>query len=66
MSDTLKDLFSYVPPAKLRQSILEVFFVWVIDQPVLPQNYREVAGEFYLLIKMLEKEEEKKASESRI
>lgn len=58
MSDNLKDLFSFVPPGKLKQSVLEVFFTWVIEQPVLPQNYKEVAQDFYFLVKLLEKEEE--------
>jgi hypothetical protein len=57
MSDNLKDLFTFVPPGKLKQSVLEVFFTWLIEQPVLPQNYKEVAQDFYFLLKMIEEEE---------
>ena len=58
MPDNLKDLFTFVPPGKLKQSVLEVFFTWLIEQPVLPQNYKEVSQDFYFLLKLLEKEEE--------
>jgi hypothetical protein len=57
--NSLKDLFTFVPPSKLKQSILEVYFTWLIETPVLPQNYKEVTEDFYFLIKLLEKEEEK-------
>ncbi len=60
MSDTLSELFSFTPPEKLKQSILEVFFTWIIAEPVLPQNYKEVAADFYFLLKLLDKEEEKR------
>jgi hypothetical protein len=64
MSDSLQTLFSFVPPAKLRQSVVEVFFTWVIEQPVLPQNYKETAEDFYFLVKLLEEEEQKWKTES--
>jgi hypothetical protein len=59
MSDSLKDLFNFVPPGQLKQSVLEVFFSWIIEQPVLPQNYKEVTQDFYFLLKLLEEEERK-------
>jgi hypothetical protein len=55
----LKELFTFVPPGKLKQSVLEVYFTWLIETPVLPQNYKEVTEDFYFLIKLLEKEEER-------
>ena len=59
MPDSLNEIFSYVSPEKVRQSVVEVFFNWIIDQPVLPQNYKEVAQDFYFLLQLLEKEEMK-------
>ncbi len=59
MKDSFENLFSHIPPERLRRSILEVFFTWLIEEPVLPQNYKQVAEDFYLLLEMLYKEEEK-------
>ena len=59
MSEKLKDLFSFVPPARLKQSVIEVFLAWIIEQPVLPQDYKETAEDFYFLIKLLDEEERK-------
>jgi hypothetical protein len=63
MSDSLQTLFSFIPPAKLRQSVVEVFFTWLIEQPVLPQNYKETSEDFYFLVKLLEEKEKKWKSE---
>jgi hypothetical protein len=57
MSNSLQDLFDLVPPEQLRRSIQEVFFTWLIEEPVLPENYRQVARDFYLLQEMIYKEE---------
>jgi hypothetical protein len=58
MQDSLKDLFDLVPPDRLRRSIQEVFFTWLIEEPVLPQNYKQVAQDFYFLLEMIEKGKE--------
>ena len=58
MEDRLETLFSFAPPEQLRQSILEVFFTWLIEQPVLPQNYKQVSEDVYFLLKALEKNEQ--------
>jgi hypothetical protein len=55
MQNSLKDLFDIVPPDQLRRSIQEVFFTWLIEEPVLPQNYKQVAQDFYFLLEMIEK-----------
>ena len=54
---SLEDLFTFVSPRQLRQSVTEVFFTWVIEQPLLPQNYKEVAQDFRFLLLLLEEEE---------
>jgi hypothetical protein len=64
MPNSLDDLFTYVEPEKLKQSILEVFFSWMIEQPVLPQNYKEVTQDFYFLLKLLDSEEAKRRKSS--
>lgn len=56
--ENTKELFTFVSPDKLKQSILEVFFTWIVETPVLPQNYKEVTEDFYFLLKLLEKEEQ--------
>ena len=54
---TLEELFTFVSPRQLRLSVTEVFFTWVIEQPLLPQNYKEVAQDFRFLLLLLEEEE---------
>ncbi len=57
MEDSLETLFSFAPPEQLRQSVMEVFFAWLIESPVLPQNYKQVSEDVYFLLKALEKQE---------
>ena len=64
MPNSLDDLFSYTSPEKLRQSITEVFFSWLTEQPELPYNYKEVAEDFYFLLKLLDEEEQKRKKNS--
>lgn len=57
MANTLNDLFSFATPTEFRQSIQEVFFSWIIEQPVLPTNYKVTAENLCYLIKLLVEEE---------
>lgn len=54
---TLEELFTFVSPRQLRLSVTEVFFTWLIEQPVLPQNYKEIAQDVRFLLLLLEEEE---------
>jgi hypothetical protein len=56
MSDPSKEQYVFVSPMGAKQSVLEVFFTWLIEQPTLPPNYKEVARDFYFLIRLLDKE----------
>lgn len=50
----LRDLFDFVPPARLRRSLEDVFFIFFTSQeePSLP-NQQETLKSFYYLINFL-------------
>lgn len=59
MENSFDTLFESVPPAQLKNSIMELFFAWVIEEDPLPSNYKQVAEDLYFLFDILNKEEMK-------
>lgn len=57
----LKDLFQFVPPAKLRRSLEDIFFQHFSsqDEVCLP-NQKEIVSNFYFLINFLNEVEDQK------
>lgn len=54
----LEELFSFVPPGNLKKSVNELFYSFLINNDVLPENYKEIAEDILLLIRFLEKAED--------
>jgi hypothetical protein len=64
LTKELEELFSYVPPRQLRQSIHEVFarYLQTINEDSELEHFKTLAEDFYFLYKFLEKAEENQNS----
>ena len=51
----LETLLQLAPSEQLRQSLNHVFYSWLISQNTFPANFNQIAEDFYLLNKFLEK-----------
>jgi len=51
----LEDLFSFAPPDTLRKSVNQVFYSYLIQNKTLPEDFKTIAEDFYLLVDFLEK-----------
>jgi hypothetical protein len=56
----LKTLFEFSSPQKIRKSLNDVFFDYLIaNHDSLPEDFENIAGNFYNLIDFLHKAEER-------
>jgi hypothetical protein len=51
----LKDLFSFVPPEEMRQSITHIYFSYLIHSEVVPHDHKKISEDIYFLLNFLEK-----------
>jgi hypothetical protein len=58
----LETLFQFVPPKKLKKSILFMFLRYISNTPVgaLPQNFNEISEDTQFLIEFLDKVQKNK------
>lgn len=54
----LETLFSFAPPQTLRQSINKLFYSFLINSEVLPNDYKHITEDISFLISFLEIAEE--------
>ncbi len=51
----LEELFLFAPPDTLRKSVNQVFYSYLIQNKNLPEDFKTIAEDFYLLVDFLEK-----------
>ena len=53
-ASALHELLSFAPPEQLRKTIQELFFTWITEAPILPENYKQISEDVYFLMNFLE------------
>ena len=58
IKNKLEELFDFVPPKQLRQSVTQVFFGYLFNmKKELPENFERISEDIYFLLTFLEQVE---------